>query len=56
MHDTTDRSKVYDMLREEIPKATAQATSTECKCVSILAGDWNAALLEGDKTTQDASR
>ena len=52
-HDTIDRRRVYDMLREEVPKATAQANSTGCKCVSIMAGDWNAALLEGDKATLD---
>ena len=52
-HDTTERRQVYDMLREEVPKATAQARSSGCKCVSIMAGDWNAALLEGDKATLD---
>ena len=54
-HDTNDRQKVYDMLREEVPKATSQIRLTGCKCVSIMAGDWNAALLEGDKTTMDGA-
>ncbi len=50
-HDTTDRQKVYDMLREEVPKAIAQARLTGSKCISIMAEDWNASLLEGDKIT-----
>jgi len=48
---------VYAMLTREIPKAEAEVTAaTGKKCFTILAGDWNAALLTGDRnvmTTRD---
>ena len=55
VHDTTDGRKVYDMLQEEVPKATAEASSAGGKRNS-MAADWNAALLEGDKAFRSHTR
>ena len=49
-HDPQERKQVYDMLRIEVPKAEAEESSHGKRCFSIMAGDWNAALLPGDKT------
>ena len=47
------RKKVYDVLREKVPQATAQARSTGCKCVSIMAGECSPA--GGRQTTLDGA-
>lgn len=49
-HDREEREVVYAMLKREIPKAEAEVkAATGKKCFIILAGDWNAALLTGDR-------
>ena len=48
-HDREEREAVYAMLKRDIPKAEAEVTAaTGKKCFTIMAGDWNAALLTGD--------
>ena len=47
-HDPEERKHVYAMLRSAVAKAEAEVPADR-KCFSIMAGDWNAALLEGDR-------
>ena len=46
--DPEEREHVYAMLRSAVAKAEAEVPADR-KCFSIMAGDWNAALLEGDR-------
>lgn len=49
-HDQIERDALYKVLRREVPRAEEQVMAdTGRKCFTILAGDWNAALLPGDR-------
>ena len=54
-----DSHAVYKMLRREVPKAEQEvAAATGRKCFTVMAGDWNAGLLPGDRpvlTSRDAA-
>lgn len=54
LHDTADRCKVYDMLLEEEPKATAQA-NLSWEQMRQHNGWRLESLLEGDKITLDGA-